>query len=177
MIDSNLLKELVFIYGSTTVLSQAFNYFYHIRRANKAIKDSERNLVYKDLSTPSYIDLSDLRNTVKLSNKIAVVLSAVPVVQVFYTINNINADPNFLYRFYNSKIEEINVLETAVRKDMLRKMKKIGNFPHPIEEKLKDSKYLPSEEDYRDVLNYNNSSTIVKSKNLTIIRKNNNSKQ
>ena len=176
MIDSNLLKELIFIYGSTTVLSETFNYFYHTRRANKAIKESERNLVYKDLSTSSYLDLSNLRSEVKLSNKIATVLSAIPVLQVLYTINNITADPKYLPRFYNSKIEEINAHEIRTRMAFLKKIKKTNNLPSYIEEKLKDKEYLPSEEDYRSVLDYNNSEVIVKTKKLTIIRKNNGSK-
>lgn len=176
MIDSNLLKELIFIYGSTTVLSESFNYFYHTRRVNKAITEGERNLVYKDLSTSSYLDLSDLKKTIKLSNKIAAVLSAIPFVQIIYTINNIKADPNYLNRYYNSKIEEINAHEIRTRMVFLKKIKKANNLPSYIEEKLKDKEYLPSEEDYRTVLDYNNSDFIVKTKKLTITRKNNDSK-
>ena len=176
MIDSNLLKELIFIYGSTTVLSQAFNYFYHTRRANKAFKESKRKLVYRDLSAASYSDLEDLADSVKLSNKTTVLLSSIPILQILLTITNINSDPNYLRRYYNSKIEEINTQEIEIRKDLLRKLKKIKNLPHPIEERLKDKEYLPSEEDYRTVLDYNNSEVIVKTKKLTITRKNNDSK-
>jgi hypothetical protein len=58
----------------------------------------------------------------------------------------------------------------------LKKIKKANNLPSYIEEKLKDKEYLPSEEDYRTVLDYNNSDVIVKTKKLTITRKNNDSK-
>lgn len=172
----NLIKELVFIYGSTTTLSMVFNYLYHTRRAKKAIKESERNLVYKDLSTASNIDLTDLKDTIKLSNVIAMVFSVIPVLQVFYTINNINADPNYLKKYYDIRINEINDQEIEIRKDFLNKIRKIQNLPHPLEERLKDKDYLPSEADYIDVLNYNNSDIIVKTKSLTIVKKNNDSK-
>ena len=172
----DLLRELGIIYGSTTVISLAFNYFYHTRRAKKALKEGERNLVYKDLSTSAYLNLSDLRESMKLSNKIAMVLSTVPVLQVFYTINNITKDPNYLKRYYNDYIEQINEQELLIRTGYLRKIRKIKNVPCTIEEKLKDEKYLPSETDFQEVLDYNNSDVIVKHKNLTITRKRNNSK-
>lgn len=176
MNNIDLLKELGIIYGSTTVISLAFNYFYHTRRAKKALKEGERNLVYRDLSTENNLNLSELRNSMKLSNKIAMLLSTVPVLQVFYTIKNINADPNYLNHYYNNYIEKINEQEILIRKGYLRKIKKLKNVPNTIEERLKDKEYLPSESEYREVLDYNNSDVIVRHKNLTIIRKRNDSK-
>ena len=171
MSNLNLIKELVVIYGSTTVLSVAFNYFYHTRRSIKAFKESERNLLYKNLSTKTYLNLSELKKSMKLSNKIAMLFSTIPVLQVFYTINNITADPNYLNHYYNDKIEEINEQEVAVRKDLLRKIKKIKDVPNTIEKRLTDKEYLPSEEEYREVLNYSKSDVIVKHKHLTISKR------
>lgn len=166
-----LLRELVAVYGSTTVVSLIFNYFYHVRRANKAFKESKRELVYKHLSTESYLSLSSVRTSKKLSNIIAMVLATVPVVQVFYTISNINADPNYLRRYYESKIEEINNLEVDIRKELLKRIKNAKSIPEPIEEKLKNEEYLPTEEDYRDVLNHNCANEYAKVKSVHLMRK------
>ena len=172
----DLLRELIIIYGSTTVISLIFNHFYHTRRAKKAFKESKRNLVYKDLSSETSTCLSELKESMKLSNKISMILSTIPLLQIVYTITNITRDPDFLKYYYNSHIEEINKLELETRKDMLAKIKKIKNVPNTIEERLKDKEYLPSEEDYREVLDFNNSDIIVRHKNLTIAKKRKDSK-
>ena len=176
MNNINLFRELIIVYGSTTVVSLIFNYFYYTRRANKALKEGERNLVFKDLSTTSSMSLSGLRDAVKSSNKLNTLYSLLPVAQVFHTINNINEDPDKLKNLYNECIEEINKQELLERKCFLRKIKKLNDVPTSIKEKLKDDKYLPSETEYIEALDYNNSDIIVKTKNLTIIRRKGNSK-
>lgn len=142
------IKELAIIYGSTTISSLVFNKFYYTNRINKAYIESERKLVYKDLSSISNKELEKVKDFCKIEKIVTFLMSVTPVANIPYTINNIKRNQSDYNEFFNLRIDEINKRELEVRKKFLEEMKTTRIIPEDIKEKLQDNDYLPSEEDY-----------------------------
>lgn len=173
MNNIDLIRELIIIYGSTTVSSLLFNKIYFRDKNKIAYNNSKRNLKYRDLCLKNCVALTNLKEIYKLANKLSYILSVIPIWQIFYTIDNIKDNGEHCKEFFDEKIEEINKQELIIRKQFLEQIKDIKKIPEEIKIKLADSEYLPSEDDYRKVVNYNRPKVIVNTKNLKIIRRTN----
>lgn len=145
---NNFLRELIIIYGSTSLSSLLFNIVYYNNRIENAFKDSKRKLVYKDLSLANSVDLANLRKFCNFQKKVSMIMSIIPVVNVPYTISSIITNKRLYNNFFDKKIEEINKNELILRKRFLEEIKNSKRIPISIKEKIEDKEYLPNEEEY-----------------------------
>ena len=167
--NSEIIKQLIAIYGSTTVTSLLFNKHYFRKRNKIAFDKSKRNLKYRDLSLESTLMLDNVRSVYKLADKVSIFLSAVPVIQVFYTISNIMATDDKFSNYFDDKIAEINQAEISIRKDYLEQIRRSRIIPENIKSKLEDEDYLPNEEEYDEVM-VANASRIITEKVLKLVK-------
>ena len=155
MCNFNLLRELIIIYGSASLSSLLFNELYFIRKTKKAYFQTRRKLKYRDLSVKSSRALYRHDFLFKETLKISRITSLIPILQIIYTSKNI-LDPQEVYNArFEGNINLINDEEIKIRKEFLKKIKESNVIPMEIEEKMKEEGYLPSEEDYRKVLDCN----------------------
>lgn len=168
---SDFLRELLIIYGSTTISSIIFNSYYFNKKNKIAFDQSKRKLKYKDLSLKSNIALENLKESYKIANKLCLILSTIPIYQLFHTARNITSSQEEYNIIYDEEIDIINKEELLERKKFLKQLKKLNVIPDDIKEKLEDENYLPSESELKKVLILNKPKTIINNKNLKIIRR------
>lgn len=154
MDNFTLLKELLTIYGGTTVFSLIFNRIYFKNRIQKAYDQSKRKIKYKELSMECSEDLSVLKSLCKSEKALCTFCSVIPIFQVLYTMRNIYLKPEDFNEFFDEMIEEINIKELNKRREYLEEMKQEKVLPLDIKEKINEEEYLPNEEDFLKVLIY-----------------------
>ena len=160
--DINLLKELIIIYGCTTISSLIFNELYFVRKTKKAYKKTRRKLKYKDLSSNCSNALNRHDILFKQTLKISRFTSFLPILQIKYTCKNILDDQKVYDARFEKDIDYINDEEIRIRREFLEKIKNSNIIPDDIQAKMKTEDYLPSELDYRKVLNCNKPKKLLK---------------
>ena len=152
---NEIIKYMLMVYGSTTVASIICNEKYYIKKYTKAFKQSKRKLKFKELSTGPSIAMNRVDESFKTGKLLSRFCSLVPIFQVIYTVKNINDSQEKFNADFNEDIELINYEEESARKRFLSAIKQYKKLPEDISEKLKDEDYLPSEKEYRKVLDLN----------------------
>ena len=153
---NDIIRELIIIYGATTISSLVCNQLYFKRKNKEALTQSKRKLRYRNLCTKCTLALDTLEKEYKMYNYVSDFLSIVPVLQVINTVANIIEPQEDLNKSFDEGIEYINKEELIARREFLESIKKAEFIPMEIKTKLKDEDYLPSEEEHRYVmlLNY-----------------------
>lgn len=149
-----LLKELLALYGATTIPSLIFNRIYYKNRIQKAYDQSKRKITYKELSMECNEDLSALKSLCKSEKALSTFCSIIPVFQIFYTIRNIYINTDDFNDFFDEKMEEINNKELNMRLKYLETIIKEKDLPQDVKENMNKDEYLPDEEEYLKVLVY-----------------------
>lgn len=149
-----LLRELLVIYGATTLSSMICNGIYYNKRIKKSFEDSKRKLKYKELCSASNEELKNVKRFCDYEKRMAMLFSSIPFYQLVFTINNILLDQKAFDEFFDKRIDCVNTIELLARKKFLREIKKSNDIPKDIEEKLKDKEYLPNEDEFLEVIVY-----------------------
>ena len=144
----NIIKEMLIIYGSTTIASLDFNKLYYIDEYKKAYENSKRKIVYRDLTMINKRDIDRLKEEIKTKKKISIFLSILPIFQVFYTVSAIYTDKRIYSGYFDERMEQINENEKTARTRFLKEIKQSKIIPEDIKEKLKDKDYLPGEAEF-----------------------------
>lgn len=152
---NEVLRELIIIYGATTISSLVCNQLYFKRKNKEAFTQSKRKLKYRNLCTKCSLALNDLEKEYKMDNLVSDFLSVVPVLQVINTVANIIEPQEDLNKSFDEGIEYINKEELIARREFLTSIKKAKFIPIDIKLKLEDEDYLPSEEEHRYVMKLN----------------------
>lgn len=149
---NDIIRELIIIYGATTISSLVCNQLYFKRKNKEALTQSKRKLKYRNLCTKCTLALDDLEKEYRMDNYVSDFLSIVPVLQVINTVANIIEPQEDLNKSFDEGIEYINKEELIARREFLESIKKAKFIPMDIKIKLKDEDYLPSEEEHRYVM-------------------------
>ena len=149
---NEVLRELIIIYGATTISSLVCNQLYFKRKNKEALTQSKRKLKYRNLCTKCTLALDALEKEYKMDNYVSDFLSIIPVLQVINTVANIIEPQEDLNKSFDEGIEYINKEELIARREFLESIKKAEFIPMDIKIKLKDEDYLPSEEEHRYVM-------------------------
>ena len=152
---NEIIKYMLMVYGSTTVASIICNEKYFIKKYTKAFKQSKRKLKFRELSTGPKVAMERVDESFKTGKLLSRFCSLVPIFQVIYTAKNINDSQEKFNAGFNEDIELINYEEECARKRYLGMIKQAENLPEDISKRLKDENYLPSESEYRKVLDLN----------------------
>ena len=152
---NEVLRELIIIYGATTISSLVCNQIYFKRKNKEAFTQSKRKLKYRNLCTKCSLALDDLEKEYKMDNLVSDFLSVVPVLQVINTVANIIEPQEDLNKSFDEGIEYINKEELIARREFLTSIKEAKFIPIDIKLKLEDEDYLPSEEEHRYVMKLN----------------------
>ncbi len=166
-----ILKELLIIYGSTTVSSLLFNKLYYIDRIQKSFKNSQRKLKYKDLSLKCEMDLQNVKDYCYAEKIISRIASCIPLFQILFTVSNIRRDKELYNEFFDERMEKINIDEAYERKRFLIEIKEAKIIPPDIRTRLEDEQYMPSENEYNRVKRLNRTRKVLKNQNNIKMRR------
>ncbi len=150
----NLIKEVLFIYGGTTITSLIFNKLYYNDRIQKAFDGSKRKLKFRDLSASSKEDLKRIKDFCDVEKIISTFFSIIPFYQVYNSITNITLEQEMFDDFFDDAIKDINKKELEARKNYLMEMKKMKELPLDLRDRVNEEDYLPNQEEFLKALVY-----------------------
>lgn len=141
------LQAVGITYGATTIASLIANQIYYNGRINKAYKDSKRSLKYKELSLKGQREIDRIKEFCRMEKLLSIIVSMIPLYQIEWTILNIQRNSKQYDEFFLEKIDNVNKVETSVRKELLEDLRS-REVPEDIRIKMQDENYLPTEEDF-----------------------------